>query len=450
MLSKLLDKQNQEAPGIRPVISSDERTNTLILRADNSTKAYLRKVIASLDEEVISDGNTRVLYLRFANASDIEKVLKGVSNAMIKEEKGSSGKALSQAKYSNIHIEAHDQTNALVLSGSPNMINNLEKIVKKLDIRRAQVLVEAIIVEITDDKAKELGVQWLFRDGGGSAAPLGAINFANNSPSIINIADNIISSNDSALSVLSSTSGALFGVGKSSTNGFSFAALLNALATDSESNVLSTPSLLTMDNQEASILVGREVPVLTGSTVSSNNSNPFQTIDRMDIGVKLKVKPQINDGGTVQLSIEQEVSSLTGLTASDIITNKRVINTTVLVDDKATIVLGGLMDEDIQESSSKVPLLGDIPVVGRAFSSEGTKKVKRNLMVFIRPTIMSDEKSIAEASHQKYRYMREKQIAKQSNGINLMPDEKVEVLPVLQADEIASSEAEPGWSFPSD
>lgn len=449
MLTQLLDKQNKEAQGARPVIISDPRTNTLILRADSNTKSYLKQVIATLDEEVESDGNTRVLYLKFANTTDIVKVLKGVSSAMIKEEKASSGKAPKLAKYSNIHIEAHEQTNSLVLSGSPHLINNLEQIVKKLDIRRAQVLVEAIIVEITDDKAKELGVQWLFRDGDSGTTPVGAINFANNNPSILNIANSASTSDDSVLSSLSSSSGAILGIGRHSAAGFSFAALLNALATDKESNVLSTPSLLTMDNEEASILVGREVPVITGATASSNNNNPFQTIERKDIGVKLKVKPQINDGATVQLTIEQEVSSLTGLTASDIITNKRVIHTTVLVDNKTTIVLGGLMDEDVQESTSKVPLLGDIPVIGRAFHSEGTKKVKRNLMVFIRPTIMSDEKSISRISTEKYRYIREKQLAKQKAGINLMPEEQTEVLPELIAEPVYIK-SDTDYEFPSD
>lgn len=450
LLTQLLDKQNNEGQGTRPVITSDSRTNTLIIRADGNTKLYLKQVISTLDEEIETDGNTRVIYLKYANTADIAKVLKGVSSAMIKEEKAASGKATQLAKFSNIHIEAHEQTNSLVLSGSPHLINNLEQIVKKLDIRRAQVLVEAIIVEITDDKAKELGVQWLFRDAESGTTPVGTINFANNNPSIVNIVNSASDSDNAALSALSTTSGAVLGIGRHSATGFSFAALLNALATDTESNVLSTPSLLTMDNEEASILVGREVPVITGSTASSNNNNPFQTIERKDIGVKLKVKPQINDGSTVQLRIEQEVSSLTGLTASDIITNKRVINTTVLVDDKTTIVLGGLMDEDVQESSSKVPLIGDIPVVGKAFSSQGVKKVKRNLMVFIRPTIMSDERSITQVSTEKYYFMRGKQLEKHKSGIILMPGEKTEVLPGLPVQVASEDGIDRGWNFPSD
>lgn len=446
MLTKLITKQGKDKVGTPPVITSDSRTNLLVIRADSATRSYLKKVITELDQEVISDANTRVLYLKHANAEEVTKVLKGVSTAIIKEEKSAAGKSANAVKTSNIHIEAHEQTNTIVLSGTPHLIKRMELIVEKLDIRRAQVLVEAIIVEITDDKAKELGVQWLFRDGEGGNRPVGAINYNNSNAGIINIAGAIANSDDSAFSALSSTTGALLGIGRHSANGFSFAALLNALATDTESNVLSTPSLLTMDNEEASIVVGREIPVITGSTASSNNANPFQTIERKDIGVKLKVKPQINDGETVQLKIEQEVSSLTGLTASDIITNKRVINTTVLVDNQTTIVLGGLMDEDIQESHSKVPLLGDIPVIGRAFSSDGTKKVKRNLMVFIRPTIMSDEQSITQVSSRRYQEIRSKQLDKQKSGINLMPQETSEALPEWQDKEASNL----GYDFPSD
>ncbi|MGB0467285.1 MAG: type II secretion system secretin GspD [Pontibacterium sp.] len=450
MMSKLLEKQSKDKPGARPVITADSRTNTLIIRADNNTRRYLKRVIRELDGEISSDTNTRVLYLKYANAAEVTEVLQGVGGAILKEGQSTNGKSKTATKSGNIFIEAHDQTNAIVLSGNPRLINDLEDIVKKLDIRRAQVLVEAIIVELSDDKSKELGVQWLFRDGSGSSIPVSSINYpGTSSPGILSIAGAVSDSDTAALNTVAGASGALMGIGRYSATGFSFAALLNALASDTESNVLSTPSLLTMDNEEATILVGREVPVITGSTASSTNTNPFQTIERKDIGVKLKVKPQINDGDTVQLVIEQEVSSLTGLTASDIITNKRVINTSVMVDDKTTIVLGGLMDEDIQESRSKVPLLGDLPVIGKLFSSEGTQKVKRNLMVFIRPTIMRDEQSIAQISQEKYRYMRAKQLAKQARGINLMPAESTEILPAWPQKKSADSPAS-GYEFPSD
>ena len=432
MLTRLMAEEGKTKPGLKPLFAVDSRTNTLILRADATTKAYIKRIIRDLDGEVSSDANIRVIYLKYASAKDVKSVLQGVSNAIIKDENANQGNAAG-GRNSSIHIEAHEQTNTIVLSGSPHLIGNLEQVIKKLDIRRAQVLVEAIIAEISDERAKELGVQWLFNDGSGdNNLPGAAINFTDSNPGIISLVAAGQSSDGNALSTLAGTQGAIFGIGKYSANGFSFGALIQALATDTDSNVLSTPSLLTMDNEEASILVGREVPIITGSTASSNNANPFQTITRKDIGVKLVVKPQINDGDTVQLNIEQEVSSLSGLTATDLITNKRTIKTTVLVDNNTTIVLGGLMDEDVQESKSKVPLLGDIPGIGHAFRSSNSKKVKRNLMVFIRPTIVQDDVQAAQLSREKYRYIRAEQMLREQRGINLMGDEKPAVLPALQ------------------
>lgn len=433
ILARLTEQQrNTENGGTIPVILADERTNMLVIRADTATRAYLRKVVKELDGAITNDANTRVFYLKYANAAEVSKVLQGISQTLLKRDSNGAEAASSPSRSDSIYIEAHEQTNAIVLSGSPQLLGSLEEVIRKLDIRRAQVLVEAIIVELSDDKSKELGVQWLFRDGGSGNVPVGAVNFADGQPGILNVASAAKDSDKSVFDLLSASSGSLLGVGRNRPNGLSFAALLKALASDSESNVLSTPSLLTMDNEEASILVGREVPVITGSTASSTNTNPFQTISRQDIGVKLSVKPQINDGDTVQLTIEQEVSSLTGLTASDIITNKRVIKTTVLVDNEATIALGGLIDEDVQESNSRVPVLGDIPVLGHAFSTQSSQKVKRNLMVFIRPTILQDDPQLARISRDKYQYMRAEQLLRQEKGIKLMPDAQAPLIPPLQ------------------
>lgn len=421
MLTRLMAEEGKNKPGVRPLFSVDSRTNTLILRADTTTAAYIKRIVKDLDGEVNAEANIRVIYLKYANANEVKAVLQGVSNSILKEEISSIG--ASGVRGSNIHIEAHEQTNTIVLSGSPHLIGNLEQVIKKLDIRRAQVLVEAIIAELSDEKAKELGVQWLFNDGGTSGFPGAAVNFTDSTPGVISLAN----TDGNAFSALAATQGAVLGIGN-----LNFGALLHALASDSESNVLSTPSLLTMDNEEASILVGREVPIITGSTASSNNANPFQTITRKDIGVKLIVKPQINDGDTVQLQIEQEVSSLSGLTSTDLITNKRTIKTTVLVDNNTTIVLGGLMDEDVQESKSKVPFLGDLPGLGHMFRSSSSKKVKRNLMVFIRPQIVQDDVQAAQLSSEKYGYIRAEQMLRHERGIQLMGDEKPAVLPELQ------------------
>jgi general secretion pathway protein D len=206
-------------------------------------------------------------------------------------------------------------------------------------------------------------------------------------------------------------------------------AIIQAISTDTKSNILATPSVTTMDNEEASMIVGQEVPIITGSTTSGNNSNPFQTVDRQEVGIKLKVTPQINDGTAVQLTIEQEVSSVSGATAVDIAVNKRAINTTVIADDGGMVILGGLIDEDVQESVSKVPLLGDIPILGHLFKSTSTTKRKRNLLVFIRPTILRDSRSMNELSHSKYNFIRGEQYKQRDDGIDLMPFEETPVLP---------------------
>ncbi|MCP4089459.1 MAG: type II secretion system protein GspD, partial [Gammaproteobacteria bacterium] len=211
--------------------------------------------------------------------------------------------------------------------------------------------------------------------------------------------------------------------------GLDWAMFIRALGTDTDSNILSTPSIMALDNQSASIHVGQEVPIITGSTTGANNANPFQTMDRQEVGIKLEITPQINEGDAVILELSQEVSSVAGATSTDIIINKRAINTSVLVESGNTIVIGGLIDDAIQESTQKVPLLGDLPIVGTLFSSKATTKSKRNLMVFIRPTIVRDEASIANLTSRKYNYIRARQLERKAEGVNLMSDD--ETMPLL-------------------
>jgi general secretion pathway protein D len=420
-------KEGKEGGVSSPSVVADVRTNSLLLRGDANVRAYLRKVIRDLDSEVETSANTKVIYLKYAKATDLVSILGTVRDSMVEAQ--TIGKDSSLAKSSQINIEAHEQTNSLILSGSPVLIQTLEGVIQKLDIRRAQVLVEAIIVEIAESKAKDLGVQWLFQDNSNSSKiPVGTVNFNNSNNGIVSITNALLTGSSQDQADAFANQGGTLGFGYNSA-GVSFGVLLNALAANTDSNVLSTPSLLTMDNQEAFIHVGQEVPVITGSTAGSNNDNPFQTITRQDIGVQLKVTPQINDGDAVQLAIEQEVSSLSGLSASDIITNKRLIKTTVLVNDGQTIVLGGLIDDDVQESSSKVPVLGDIPGIGRAFKSDKTQHRKRNLMVFIRPTILRDRQLVESVTQEKYRFIKAEQLMMGAKGINLMPDRKAPILP---------------------
>lgn len=436
MLSTLLADNKKGKVGPSPVITADQRTNTLIVRADATTRARIRRIVKELDGEVETTSNTRVIYLKYANAEALVPVLKGVSETIIKDEKEQQGGQQAAARQlSNLHIDAHSQTNTVVMSGSPHIIKTLESVIEQLDIRRAQVLVEAIIAEVSEDKSKELGVQWLFFDGDeGSTVPVGAVNFGSSTTTgIANLA--AAAANDVASSNLIQN-GVNLGIGRLDRNGFSFATFITALKKDTDSNVLSTPSLVTMDNEEAYIQVGQEVPIITGSTASDSNSNPFQTIERKDIGVKLKVTPQINEGDAIRLTIEQEVSSLSGIKAkaSDIITNKRVISTTVLIKDGATLALGGLINEDVQESSSKVPVLGDMPYLGRAFRSDGATRTKRNLMVFIRPTIINDQAVANSISRKKYNYIHARQLLQEQSDQKLTYKEKPR-LPKWQDDE---------------
>lgn len=412
--------------GAAPSITADVRTNSLLVVADTNVRAYLSRVIKQLDADITTSSNTKVVYLKYANADDLLPVLRSVSVSLSRTTTGQIQQSNSSI---NISIEAHQQTNAVILSGSPGMIKDLEAIIAKLDIRRAQVLVEAIIVELSENLSRSLGVQWLASDTGAGSSPSAAVNFNNNSAGIIDLTGAALSGSNSVADTLSGQQGLLFGVGKIVAGNISFAALLNAVASDTDSNILSTPSILTMDNEEANILVGQEVPVITGSVAGDNNSNPFQTISRQDIGIKLKVTPQINDGDAIQLAIEQEVSSLSGATSADIIINKRQINTRVLADDGAIVVLGGLIDDDVQESSSKVPVLGDVPLLGYAFKSDSTKRVRRNLMVFIRPVILRDKQSMEQLSHNKYRQIRAQQLLSNEEGINLFPGDKGPQLP---------------------
>lgn len=431
ILSKVLSQQTRRRGASKPVVAADPRTNTLILFGDEEARSYLRELVADLDSEVGSQSNIKVEYLKYAKAKDLVPVLQSISDTIVKEDE-TTGRTAGGSASSNINIEAHEQTNAVVLSGSPHIISNLQQVIRDLDIRRAQVLVEAIIIEVSDNRAKELGVQWLFRGADDGSRPIGGINFGgggsgtSSTPGIVSL----LAGEEAAASAASGLRGAALGVGKVADGAFSFAALLTALSSDSQSNILSTPSLLTLDNEEASILVGQEVPVVTGSTASSTNTNPFQTISRQEIGVKLLVTPQINEGDAVQLAIEQEVSSLsTSNQAADVITNKRTIKTAVLVNDGATIVLGGLIDDQVDESSARVPLLGDIPLLGRLFRADNTNIVKRNLMVFIRPTIVRDQATLSELSSRKYNYIRAEQLSKKDSGINLFPFSEMAVLP---------------------
>jgi len=426
-----------------PKVVADGRTNSVIVSGEGQARTRAIELIKRLDGELESQGNTKVFYLNYAKAEDLVKVLQGVSKTLAEDGKSTS-KTRTTSK-NDTSIEAHPDSNSLVITAQPDTMRSLEAVIDRLDIRRAQVLVEAIIVEVMEADGVNLGTQWISEDGGmlqfnnGSTVPVGSLAVAGiqaqdttNTQTIIGTESGNVTSYDETTegdytalaSLLSGVNGLAFGLVKND-----WGAIIQAVSTDTNSNILATPSITTMDNEEASMIVGQEVPIITGSQTGSNNDNPFQTIERQEVGVKLKVTPQINDGSAVQLLIEQEVSSVSGATAVDISVNKRAITTTVMADDGGMVVLGGLIDEDVQESVSKVPILGDIPILGHLFKSTNTTKRKRNLIVFIRPTIIRDGVNMNKLSFNKYNFIRGEQMKEQKDGIELMPNSDVPLLP---------------------
>ena len=425
-----------------PRVVADDRTNSVIVSGDIKARQRLINLIQRMDQELETNGNTRVLFLNYAKAEDLVKVLQGVS-ASIQAEEQSGGTTRRTGTNREISIDAHQDSNAIVITAEPDMMRSLEDVVRQLDIRRAQVQVEAIIVEVFEGDGTTFGVQWASEAGGGTqfsngVVPVGSLAVAlkeaeddtdteayvTDDGEVVTVTTTDEGDYSSLASLLGSANGLIAGIIEDG-----WGAVVQAVSTDTNSNILATPHLTTMDNEEAFFIVGQEVPIITGTTTGSNNSNPFQTVDRQEIGIKLKVTPQINEGDAVQLLIEQEVSSVSGATSVDISINKREIKTSVIVDDGGTIVLGGLIDEDVQESISKVPLLGDIPILGHLFKSTSSTKRKRNLMVFLKPTIVRDGATMNAISHRKYNYMRALQLKRQQEGITLMPSAETPSMP---------------------
>ena len=414
LLTQLLRREGRG--GQPPQIMSDSRLNILLVRADKATRKEIQRLVTELDQPVERSATTQVFYLRHAKAAEMATLLQ----AMAGEE--AAAKTETAKGNRKTLIQAHESTNALVVAGNPDQLREMRLLVDQLDIRRAQVLVEAIIVEISDTQARDLGVQWLMVDQNSGSIPLVSSNFTGNQGLGSIAAGAVTGGTEGALGALAGLQGITAGVGRLSSSGISFGVLLNAIQSNTNFNILSTPSILTLDNAEASILVGQEVPFVTGSTAGDNNSNPFTTIQRKEVGVRLQITPQINDGNSVRLEILQEVSNIEdSVTVSDIITNKREIKTTVMADNNDIIVLGGLIREDEKETLRKVPLLGDVPFLGALFRSTSVSREKRNLMVFIKPQILHDRDSLAQLSSEKYRYMRAAHLLESGDQDRLAP-----------------------------
>ena len=428
------------AAGATPRMVADERSNSILLSGDKATRLRLRALLTHLDTPVDSGGNTQVIYLRYAKAKDLMTVLQGVSKSLSSEtarnapmpagQPGAPPGGSSSGGSSLVDIQADESTNALVITAPSDLIRSLRSVIAQLDVRRAQVLVEAVIAEISAEKTAELGVQWVAYGN----SVIGFTNLGSGNASLANIVS-LAAQVDAGSTTLPAVDrvpqGLHMAVGDFSGDN-QFGALISALAKDADTNVLSTPTVVTLDNEEAEIIVGQNVPFVTGnyttstsSTAASSVGNPFQTIQRDDVGIKLKVKPQINEGNAVKLEIAQEVSSVVpsaNAATQGPTTNKRSIKTKVLVEDGQVLVLGGLIDENLNENAQKVPLLGDIPLLGNLFRYRGTTKLKRNLMVFLHPVILRDSAQGALHTNDKYSYIRDQQLAARGRADYLLPN----------------------------
>ncbi|SQH74366.1 general secretory pathway component, cryptic [Shewanella benthica] len=433
---------NKSQSGQVPKVVADERMNAVIVSGDEKGRQRVVELIKKLDAEQASTGNTKVRYLKYANAEDLVEVLMGFADHLSSDQ--DAGKSSGGKRRKDINIMAHTETNALVITAQPDQMRTIDSVINQLDIRRAQVLVEAIIVEVAEGDDVGFGIQWATAAGG-------MTQFNNLGPTIGEVGAGVWLAQDQKASQTCSGSGdnqtctdnpdtvgdiTILAQALGKINGMAwgvamgdFGALIQAISSDTKSNILATPSITTLDNQEATFIVGDEVPILTGSQNSSNgNSNPFTTVERREVGVKLKVIPQINEGTSVKLTIEQEVSGINGKTSVDVTFATRRLTTTVMVDSGQIVVLGGLISEEVQESVQKVPFLGDLPIIGHLFRSSSSSKKKKNLMIFIKATIIRDGIIMEGIAGRKYNYFRALQLEQQQRGINLMPNTNVPIL----------------------
>ena len=425
MLSALNQASAAAGSAPRVQLAADERTNSLLLSGAQAGRLRYRVLIAHLDTPTEGGGDTRVRYLNYANSEDLATKLQA--------QFGTPGPGTAGAAPQRITIWADPPTNALVINAPADILQDMTSVIDRLDIPRAQVKVDAIIVEVTEDKAAEFGVTWAIEAARDSIG-LALTNFPATSTGIAQVT---AAAQSDTLNTSLAPQGATFGVGRINRTETSWATLLTALQGDATTNIISTPSIVTMDNEQAIISVGQEVPFLTGQFTATGAAqgaiNPFQTIQRQEIGTSLTITPQINEGTGVKLTIEQKTSSISAGAAGavDIITNNRTIMTSVFVEDGEILVLGGLIDDQLLETEQRVPILGRIPGLGWLFRSSSTEKVKTNLMVFIRPTILRDNIQARFETDAKYKYIRDLQLEQAEEPVQLMQDANRPILPEL-------------------
>jgi general secretion pathway protein D len=437
ILTQLTQQPRSDGVPVSVSLVADSRTNSILIGGDKSERLRLRALIAHLDTPLEDGGDTQVRYLRYADAEELATKLQQHFQTQAQATPQQSGGAAAPQNNNGVSVWADTQTNALVVNAPPKMMRSLMQIVDKLDIRREQVLVEAIIVEVLADKTSELGVTWAVQ-GASQNTPIGVTNFPSLGPGVVQIGGAAGSGGQVDPTSLIGE-GLTLGLGKISDSGVSFASILTALSGDANTNIISTPSVVTTDNEEATLNVGQEVPFVTGSYANTGAGgaigvNPFQTINRQQVGVKLAITPQINEGDSLLLKIDQEISNIAQSSegAVDLITNQRTINTTVIVEDGEIIVLGGLIEDTLRESDQHVPVLGKIPLLGNLFRSRKTNKVKTNLLVFIRPTILRTAGQAASETNAKYNYIRDILQGERDHGVPLMPTETRPTLPPIK------------------
>ena len=435
VINSLTAAQGADGAGGAKIVA-DDRTNSVLLSGEAAQRLRLRTLITHLDTPLESGGDTQVRYLRYADAESIAAKLKEQAQGTAAAAAGGGQAAAAGGVDRSILIWAEPETNALIMTAPPKVMRSLMQVIDKLDIRRAQVLIEAMLVEVSSDASRDLGVNWVI-DGSQDNFLVGLFQSPIAGAGIGEIAagvDAILGDGD--VTDLSAPNGFTLAAGRRKDSGTNFGMILRALSGDGDTNVVSMPSVITLDNEEAQIKVAQEVPFITGQYTNTGNNNgsvnPFTTVQRQEVGNILKITPQITDEDTILLKIEQEASNVAPTQvqgAVDLVTNKRTITTRVLVDDGGMIVLGGLIEDRLSESESRVPLLGSIPILGELFRTRSTSKIKANLMVFIRPRVIRDAEQAAIETNAKYNYMRDLQINRNEGKVKLMPGAQQPTLP---------------------
>ncbi len=439
VVTALTQAANRADAGAAPLgMVADERTNSVLISGDRTSRLRIRALITHLDTPLEQGGNTQVIYLNYADSEDLSGRLRDQATQITGQGQpgAQQGGAPSSRRNDGITIWADPATNALVITAPPEAMRMLKSVIAQLDIRRAQVLVEAIVAEVSYNKAAQLGVSWVI-DGSEGGNIVGLTKFT----SALNVTDigGALVGDDQQIgqALQAIPDGASIGIGDFS-GSTRWAAIIRALLGDASTNVLATPSIMTLDNEEAELSVGQEVPFVTGQFTNTGAAqgsvNPFQTIQREDVGLKLKVTPQINEGDALILDIQLENSNLQASTqgAVDLVTNERTITQKVLVENGQILVMGGLVDDQIVEIDEKVPFLGDIPLMGNLFKSQSSTVSKRTLMVFLRPVIIRDAKTASNLTNRKYRLMRNVQLGEREDGdVLMMQDLRRPVMPEL-------------------